>query len=102
MKIGEKITLRNLGECKVLANKNNETLIEKDNVVYFATNLNKKRQDEEYSYDTVVCYGFTLNESYQLIQPMYADIINNINKQYKISDKLSKMLIEALMGMGVI
>ena len=100
MKIGEKITLRNLGECKVLANKNNETLIEKDNVVYFATNLNKKRQDEEYSYDTVVCYGFTLNEAYQLIQPMFADIINNINKQYKIDDRLSKMLIEALMGIG--
>lgn len=96
MKIGEKITLRNLGECKVLADKNNETLIEKDGVAYFATNLNKKRQDEEYSYDSVVCYGFTVDEARKLIEPMYQEIVQTTTKQYKIYDKLSKMLIEAL------
>lgn len=96
MKKDEKIILKNLGECIVMIDNKDTALVSKDGVAYFVTNPNKKRQEEEYSYDNVVCYGFTVNEVYQLIRPMYGDIINTINKQYKIDDKLSKMLIEAL------
>lgn len=96
MKIGEKIVLRNLGECIVLAENKDTILLSKDGVCYFAVNPTKKRQEEEYSYDSVICYGFTVNESYQLIQPLYENMMEVLNKQYKISDKLSKMIIESL------
>lgn len=95
MKTGEKIILKNLGECIVMAENKDMVLLSKDGVCYFAVNLTKKRQEEEYSYDNVVCYGFTANEVYQLIQPLYEDMIISLNKQYKIYDKLSKMLIDA-------
>ena len=96
MKIGEKIVLKNLGEAIVLAEKDDMTLVSKGGVAYFVSNPNKKRQEEEYSYDNVVCYGFTVDEVYQLIKPMYEDMINSINKQYKIYDRLSKMIIESM------
>jgi hypothetical protein len=96
MKIGEKIVLKNLGEVIVLTEKSDTALVSKDGVAYFVTNPNKKRQEEEYSYDSASMFGFKVNEVYQLIQPMYEDIIATINKQYKIDDKLSKMLIESM------
>ena len=96
MKIGEKIVLKNLGEAIVLAEKDDMTLVNKGGVAYFVTNPNKRRQEEEYSYDSVVCYGFKVEEVYKLLQPIYEDMINSINKQYKIDDKLSKMLIESM------
>ena len=95
MKIGEKITLKNLGECTIMAENDDTVLINKDGVCYFVTNPNKKRQEEEYSYDSVAMYGFTEKEIFQLIQPLYEDMIGNLNKQYKIYDKLSKMVIDA-------
>ena len=95
MKVGEKIILKNLGECIVMAEKKDMTLLSKDGVCYFAVNLSKKRQEEEYTYDNVICYGFTTNEVYQLIQPLYDNMIEAVNKQYKIYDKLSKMLIDS-------
>lgn len=96
MKIGETITLKNLGECLVMAENNDTTLVSKNGVCYFVTNPTKKRQDEEYSYDSVVTYGFTVDEARNLIEPIYQEIIQTTTKQYKIYDKLSKMLIEAL------
>lgn len=95
MKIGEKITLKNLGECIIMAENNDTVLVGKKGVCYFVTNPNKKRQEEEYSYDSVVTYGFTEKEVFQLIQPLYEDIVNSLNKQYKIDNKLSKIVIEA-------
>lgn len=95
MKIGEKIVLKNLGEVVVLAENKDTILLSKDGVCYFAGNLTKKRQEEEYSYDNVICYGFTVNEVYQLIQPLYDNIIEALNKQYKICDKQSQMVIDA-------
>ena len=95
MKIGEKIALKNLGECTIMAENDDTVLINKDGVCYFVTNLNKKRQEEEYSYDSVAMYGFTEEEIFQIIQPLYEDIISNLSKQYKICDKLSKITIDA-------
>ena len=95
MKIGERVTLKNLGECIIMTECNDTVLINKDGVCYFVTNPNKKRQEEEYSYDSVVTYGFTEKEIFQLIQPLYEDIINSLNKQYKIYDKFSKMIIDS-------
>jgi hypothetical protein len=95
MKIGEKIALKNLGECIIMAEYNDTVLINKKGLCYFVTNPNKKRQEEEYSYDSVVTYGFTEKEIFQLIQPLYEDMTNCINNQYKIYDKLSKIVIEA-------
>lgn len=96
MKIAEKITLKNLGDCLVMAEDNDTVLVSKEGVCYFVTNPTKKRQDEEYSYDSVVTYGFTAEEVYKLIQPLYEELVQNTTKQYKIYDKLSKMLIEAV------
>lgn len=96
MKNGDKIALKNLGECTVMGEKGDTTLVSKDGVCYFVSNPTKKRQEEEYSYDSVVCYGFTSNEVYQLVQPLYANIIETLNKQYKIEDKLSKIIVESL------
>jgi hypothetical protein len=95
MRVGEKIKLRNLGECVVMVENNDTILVNKNKVCYFVVNPNKKRQEEEYSYDNAMTYGFTVEEAFQLIQPLYAEIINNTNKQYKINNELSKMLIEA-------
>ena len=96
MRVGEKIVLKNLGECNVRAEKNDTVFVSKDNVCYFVINPTKKRQEEEYSYDSVVCYGFTTNEVYDLIQPLYANIIDTLNKQYKLQDNISKIIIESL------
>lgn len=96
MKNGDKIVLRNLGECTVMGEKGDTILISRDGVCYFVSNPTKKRQEEEYSYDSVVCYGFTANEVYQVVQPLYANIIETLNKQYKIEDKLSKIVVESL------
>ena len=95
MRIAEKITLKNLGDCIVMAEDNDTVLVSKDGVCYFVTNPTKKRQDEEYSYDSVVTYGFTTEEASNLIKPLYEELIQTATKQYKIYDKLSKMLIEA-------
>lgn len=95
MKIAEKIILRNLGECVVMSEDNDAILVSKDGVCYFVTNPTKKRQEEEYSYDNVVTYGFTVEEASKLIKPLYEELIQTTTKQYKIYDKLSKMLIEA-------
>jgi hypothetical protein len=95
MRIAEKITLKNLGDCIVMAEDNDTVLVSKDGVCYFVTNPTKKRQDEEYSYDTVITYGFTVEEASKLIQPLYEELIQTATKQFKIYDKLSKMLIEA-------
>ena len=96
MKLGEKIALKNLGECNVMAEKSDTVLVSKDGVCYFIINPTKKRQDEEFSYDRAICYGFTANEVYQVIQPLYENMIEALNKQYKISDKLSKIVVESL------
>lgn len=95
MRIAEKITLKNLGDCIVMAEDNDTVLVSKDGVCYFVTNPTKKRQDEEYSFDSVVTYGFTAEEAFKLIQPLYEEMIQTATKQFKIYDKLSKMLIEA-------
>ena len=99
MKMAEKITLKNLGDCLVMAEDNDTVLVSKDGVCYFVTNPTKKRQDEEYSYDSVVTYGFTVEEASKLIRPLYEEIIQTTTKQFKIYDKLSKMLIEAFSRM---
>lgn len=95
MRITEKITLKNLGDCIVMAEDNDSILVSKDGVCYFVTNPTKKRQEEEYSYDNVITYGFTVEEASNLIKPLYEELIQTTTKQYKIYDKLSKMLIEA-------
>ena len=96
MKIGESIVLKNLGECKVMAEDNDMVFVSKDGVAYFVTNPNKKRQEEEYSYDSVSMFGFTVAEIFAMAHPLYKELINAISKQYKIDDKLSEMVIEAI------
>ena len=98
MRIAEKITLKNLGDCLVMAEDNDTVLVSKDGVCYFVTNPTKKRQDEEYSYDNVITYGFTAEEAFKLIQPLYEELVQTTTKQYKIYDKLSKMIIEAVIN----
>lgn len=96
MKIGEKITLKNLGECIVMAEDNDMVFVSKDGVAYFVTNPNKKRQEEEYSYDSVSMFGFTVAEIFDMADPLYKEIINSISKQYKIDNRLSQMVIDAI------
>ena len=96
MKVGEKIILKNLGECTVMSENNGVVFVSKDGVAYFVTNPNKKRQDEEYSYDSVSMFGFTVAEIFAMAHPLYKEIINTISKQYKIDDKLSQMVIDAI------
>ena len=95
MRVDEVIMLKNLGECVVMAESDDTVLVNKDGVCYFATNPNKKRQDEEYSYDSVSMFGFTVDEAKKLVEPMYQEIVQTTTKQFKINDKLSKLLIEA-------
>ena len=96
MKIGEKVTFKNLGECTVMAENDDTMFVSRDGVAYFVTNPSKKRQDEEYYYDSVSMFGFTVAEIFDMAVPLYQDIINTISKQYKIDTKLSKMIIDAI------
>lgn len=96
MKIGESIVLKNLGECKVMAEDNDMVFVSKDGVAYFVTNPNKKRQEEEYSYDSVSMFGFTVGEIFAMADPLYKEIINTISKQYKIDNRLSQMVVDAI------
>ena len=96
MKIGEKVVFKNLGECIIIAESDNMVFVSRDGVAYFVTNPNKKRQDEEYFYDSVSMFGFTVAEIFGTAIPLYKELINNISKQYKIDDKLSQIIIEAI------
>ena len=96
MKIGEKIILKNLGECIVMAESNDTVFVSRDGVAYFVVSPTKKRQDEEYSYDSVSMFGFTVAEIFATAEPLYKDMINTISKQYKIDDKLTQIVIDAL------
>jgi hypothetical protein len=96
MKIGEKIVLKNLGECIVMAENNEVVFVNKDGVAYFVTNPNKKRQEEEYSYDSASMFGFTVAEIFAMAHPLYKELVNAISKQYKIDNELSEMIIDAL------
>ena len=96
MKIGEKVTFKNLGECTVMAENDDTIFVSRDGVAYFVTNPSKKRQDEEYSYDSVSMFGFTVAEIFDMAHPLYKELINSISKQYKIDAKLSKMIIDAI------
>lgn len=96
MKIGEKIALKNLGEVTVMTESNGMVFVSRDGVAYFVTNPNKKRQDEEYSYDSVSMFGFTVAEIFAMAHPLYKELVNAISKQYKIDSKISEMIIDAL------
>lgn len=96
MKIGENVIFKNLGECIIMAESDNMVFVSKDGVAYFVTNPNKKRQDEEYFYDSVSMFGFTVAEIFDMAIPLYKEIINSISKQYKIEDRLSQMIIDAI------
>lgn len=96
MKIGEKIAFKNLGECMILSEDDNTVFVSKEGVAYFITNPNKKRQEEEYSYDNVTMFGFTVAEIFDMAIPLYKELINSISKQYKIDSKLSQMVIKAI------
>jgi hypothetical protein len=96
MKIGEKVAFKNLGECMILSEDNDTVFVSKEGVAYFITNPNKKRQEEEYSYDSVAMFGFTVAEIFDMAIPLYKELINSISKQYKIDSKLSQMVIKAI------
>lgn len=96
MKVGEKIILKNLGECVVMAESNDIVFVSKDGVAYFVNNPNKKRQDEEYSFDSVRMFGFTVSEIFATAEPLYREVIDTISKQYKIDNNLSQIVIDAL------
>lgn len=95
MKIREKIVLKNLGEVTVMAENDGVVFVSRDGVAYFVTNPNKRRQEEEYSYDGVSMFGFTVAEIFAMAHPLYKEFVNAISKQYKIDNKLSEMVIEA-------
>lgn len=96
MKVGEKVILKYLGECTVMAENNDTVFVSKDGVAYFVTNPTKKRQDEEYTYDSVNMFGFLVAEIFNTAEPLYKEIINTISKQYKIDIKLSQIIIDAI------
>ena len=98
MKIGEKINLKNFGECTVLSEHNGRVFVSMNGVGLFLDNPTKKRQEEEYSYDNIICYGFTFNEVFKVIEPMYIDMLDTITKQYKIDETSARMLVDAVRG----
>lgn len=98
MKKGEKIVLKNLGECEVLCdNYCGETLVQSvsNNILYFVSNINKKRQDEEYSYDSIIMYIVKMAEATETISPMYKEIISTLMKNFNVSDLHAEMLIQS-------
>ena len=98
MKIREKIVLKNLGECEVLCdNYFGDTLVRNiaNDILYFVTNLNKKRQDEEYMYDRISMYPVKITEAIDIISPMYKEIVSTLEKTYNVSDQHAEMLIKA-------
>ena len=96
MKIGERIILKNLGECVVLSEYNGRIFVSMNGVGWFVDNPTKKRQKEEYSYDNIVCYGFTFDDAFNIIDPMYIDMLDSLMKQYKIDKTSARMLIDAV------
>ena len=102
MNIGEKIILKNLGECEVLCNissNKNDILVKNDNnVLCFVTNLNKKRQDNEYGYDKVSVYSLNFNEAMVVIEPVYKDLKEVLKKNYNITDVHTEMVVMAYLN----
>ena len=98
MKVGEKIVLKNLGECNVLSEHNSKILVSKDGVVWFVENPTKKIQEDEYSYDSVICNGFTFNDVFKDVEPMYINILETLTKQYRIAEESAKMIVDAVIN----
>ena len=97
-KNGEKIVLKNFGECNVLSEHNSKVLVSKDGVVWFVENPTKKRQEDEYSYDSVICNGFTFNDVFKDVEPMYINILETLTKQYRIAEESAKMIVDAVIN----
>lgn len=102
MNIGEKIILKNLGECEILfniSNSRNDILVKNENnVLYFVTNLNKKRQDNEYGYEKISLYSLNFNEAMIVIEPIYKDLIEMLKKNYNLIDVHAEMIVIAYLN----
>ena len=96
--INVSIVLKNLGECNVLSEHNSKILVSKDGVVWFVENPAKKRQEDEYSYDSVICNGFTFNDVFKDVEPMYINILETLTKQYRIVEESAKMIVDAVIN----